>query len=53
MTTNNNLSNDVISLNDAQTEKLHLITRDLQEVLGEHIIKSKLSKNEQLKCYWG
>ncbi|XP_052329125.1 tyrosine--tRNA ligase, cytoplasmic [Oncorhynchus keta] len=33
-------------------EKLHLITRNLQEVLGEEKIKQVLSERE-LKVYWG
>nr|ALQ33890.1 tyrosyl-tRNA synthetase isoform 2 [Homo sapiens] len=33
-------------------EKLHLITRNLQEVLGEEKLKEIL-KERELKIYWG
>lgn len=33
-------------------EKLHLITRNLQEVLGEEKLKEIL-KERELKVYWG
>lgn len=42
-----------ISLNEAQQQTYDLITRNLQEVLGEDIIKSKLAKDEIVSCYWG
>lgn len=42
-----------IELNEEQNARFDLITRSLQEVLGGDIIKQKLSKAEQLKCYWG
>ena len=42
-----------ISLNEAQQQTYDLITRNLQEVLGEDIIKSKLAKDEVVSCYWG
>lgn len=43
----------VISLNEGQQQTYDLITRNLQEVLGEDIIKSKLAKDEVVSCYWG
>lgn len=42
-----------IKLDDKQQQVYDLITRDLQEVLGEDIIKSKLSQGQVVKCYWG
>jgi hypothetical protein len=42
-----------INLNEKQQQAYDLITRNLQEVLGEDIIKSKMAKDELVKCYWG
>jgi hypothetical protein len=42
-----------ITLNEEQQATYDLITRNLQEVLGEDIVKSKLAKDEVVSCYWG
>ena len=34
-------------------ERYNLITKNLQEVLGDEELKQKLSNDEQLKIYWG
>lgn len=46
-------STSQVQLNPTQQATYDLITGRLQEVLGEDIIKEKLSRDEQLKCYWG
>jgi hypothetical protein len=46
-------SGSAFTLNDKQQQVYDLITRNLQEVLGEDIIKSKLAKDEVVSCYWG
>lgn len=42
-----------IELSEKDEENMHLITRGLQEVLGEDIMRAKLAKGERLTCYWG
>jgi len=42
-----------ITLNEKQQATYDLITRNLQEVLGEDIVKGKLAKDEVVSCYWG
>ena len=42
-----------VTLSEKQQATYDLITRNLQEVLGEDIVKSKLAKDEVVSCYWG
>jgi len=42
-----------VTLSEEQQATYDLITRNLQEVLGEDIVKSKLAKDEVVSCYWG
>jgi tyrosyl-tRNA synthetase len=42
-----------IELNEEQSERLSLLTRNLQEVLGEPQIKKHLHNNKNIHIYWG
>jgi tyrosyl-tRNA synthetase len=35
------------------TDRLSLITRSLQEVVGEEELKAMVESGEEIKCYWG
>ncbi|EJT98225.1 tyrosine tRNA ligase [Dacryopinax primogenitus] len=40
-------------LPETPTEKLELITRNLQEVIGAGLLRAKLEAQEVVRCYWG